>query len=99
MLKNNNERKEWIENENNYEIITVSEFARYRKSKLLDDGSYIVIFEIKMIRRVWDLELRKTVEKIKWDKIGMFITFSYDDETVLEQTCRSDIVSRMAKMK
>lgn len=48
MLKNNNERKQWIENEDNYEIITVSEFARYRKSRPLDDGSCIVVFETKM---------------------------------------------------
>lgn len=43
MLKNNSERKQWIENEDNYEIITVSEFARYRKSRPLDDGSCIVV--------------------------------------------------------
>ena len=28
MLKNNSERKQWIENEDNYEIITVSEGFR-----------------------------------------------------------------------
>lgn len=45
MLKNNSERKQWIENEDNYEIITVSEFARYRKSRPLDNGSCIVIID------------------------------------------------------
>lgn len=99
MLKNNNERKQWIENEDNYEIITVSQFARYRKSRPLDDGSCIVIFEIKMKASVWNHETRKTNEKIKWNKIGMFITYSYENETLLEQTCISDIVSRMTKMK
>ena len=54
MLKNNNERKQWIENEDNYEIITVSEFARYRKSRPLDDGSCIVVFETKMRGNTWD---------------------------------------------
>lgn len=99
MLKNNNERKQWIENEDNYEIITVSEFARYRKSRPLDDGSCIVVFETKMRGNTWDHEKNKIVEKIKWSKIGMFITCSYENETLLEQTCISDIVSRMAKMK
>ena len=99
MLKNNNERKQRIENEDNYEIITVSEFARYRKSRPLDDGSCIVVFETKMRGNTWDYEKNKIVEKIKWSKIGMFITYSYENETLLEQTCISDIVSRMAKMK
>ena len=61
MLKNNNERKQWIENEDNYEIITVSEFARYRKSRPLDDGSCIVVFETKMKRHTWDHEKNITV--------------------------------------
>lgn len=56
-------------------------------------------FEIKMKASVWNHETRKTNEKIKWSKIGMFITYSYENETLLEQTCISDIVSRMAKMK
>jgi len=99
MLKNNNERKQWIENEDNYEIISVSEFARYRKSRPLDDGSCIVVFETKMRGNTWNHEKNKIVEKIKWSKIGMFITHSYENETLLEQTCISDIVSRMAKMK
>lgn len=63
MLKNNNERKQWIENEDNYEIITVSEFARYRKSRPLDDGSCIVVFETKMRGSTWDHEKNKIVEK------------------------------------
>ena len=59
MLKNNSERKQWIENEDNYEIITVSEFARYRKSRPLDDGSCIVVLKQK-----WE-EMHGIMRRIK----------------------------------
>ena len=81
MLKNNNERKQWIENEDNYEIITVSEFARYRKSRPLDDGSCIVVFETKMKRYTWDHEKKNiTVEKIKWVKLEYLLHIHIENE-------------------
>lgn len=60
---------------------------------------WLTIQDFEKNPNTWDHEKNITVEKIKWNKIGMFITYSFENETLLEQTCISDIVSRMAKMK
>lgn len=99
MLKNNKERKEWIENDNTYEVLEISPFSRWKKSRRLDDGSYIVIYEVKEKINRYDFEKRCNYECVKWTVIGKFIASVYDNETVLEKTSTSDIIARMAKMK
>lgn len=99
MLKNNKERKEWIENDDNYEVYEISPFSRWRRSRKLADGSYIVIYEVKEKINRYDFENRCNYEYVKWGVIGKFITSDHNNETILEKTSTSDIVARMAKMK
>lgn len=98
MLKNNIQRKEWIENlKNNYRVILENELVKVLKSKHLDDESSIIVIQVYTQNRGYDLNTHKTINVKHWITIGRYILLK--DDKALHERSISELVDHMRSIK
>lgn len=98
MLKNNRERRQWIDDFYNNYIITVDTGSvRVWESNRLPDDSRIIVIQVYTTRGSYDYDKREYVSKNEWMVVERYI--KYASERTLLRASPSVLVEHIKGIK
>lgn len=84
MLKNNKERRQWIDDfDNNYSIIANTGSVRVLESNRLPDDSRIIIIQVYTTRGSYDYDKSEYVNKNDWMIVDRYIKYGNQKRLLL----------------
>lgn len=98
MLKNNKERRQWIDDfDNKYSIIVDTGSVRVLQSYRLPDDSRIIIIQVYTARGIYDYDKGEYVSKNEWMVVERYI--KYANERTLLRASPSVLVEHIKGIK
>ena len=98
MLKNNKERRQWIDNLNsNYTITVDTGSVKVLESKYLPDGSEIIVIQVFVTRGNWDYDLKQYVSSNEWQVVDRYIKLP--GERTIQRKSPSELVDHLRGIK
>lgn len=98
MLRNKEQRREWIDNyEENYSITSDNGSVRILESKLLGDGTTIVVIQVYTKKLIYNHNTHNYTHEKAWVDIERYIK-SFDEKVMIRKS-PSELVEHLKRIK